>query len=347
MLDFSEVCLQNIVVHNVGNKSAESGIRFSKSEFNIENQAVKDILLKYFLSSFNADNFYNFFHDTDINLNEIFSYTSKIFENSENLYEQSVNIAKHLYENSNHPKIKGGEFYIVYFSNCVVEGELVDALGFFKSENKDTYIRVYQRGENFEVDYENGININKLDKGCLIYNTEKNHGYKISIVDSYNKGNEAVYWREDFLKIKPREDNFYSTKNTLEMVKKFSKHIVKSNDADKKEQVELIKRTEEYFTEKEEFNMGEFTQEVMLKPEIIEAFNDYKHVYEENHNINSEESFEISENAVKKSKQYFRSILKLDKNFHVYVHSKPEFLEKGYDNEKRMKFYKLYFDEEK
>ena len=84
-----------------------------------------------------------------------------------------------------------------------------------------------------------------------------------------------------------------------------------------------------------------------MSMEIIEAFNDYKHVYEENHNINSEESFEISENAVKKSKQYFRSILKLDKNFHVYVHSKPEFLEKGYDNEKRMKFYKLYFDEEK
>ena len=62
MLDFSEVRLQNIIVHNVGNKSEEAGVRYSKSEFYIENQTVKEILLKYFLTPFNQDNFYNFFH---------------------------------------------------------------------------------------------------------------------------------------------------------------------------------------------------------------------------------------------------------------------------------------------
>ncbi|MFN6039537.1 MAG: nucleoid-associated protein, partial [Bacteroidota bacterium] len=39
-------------------------------------------------------------------------------------------------------------------------------------------------------------------------------------------------------------------------------------------------------------------------------------------------------------------VIKLDKNFHIYVHGKHEFIEKGFDEEKGKKFYKLYFDSE-
>ncbi|MBN2668770.1 MAG: hypothetical protein JXR60_06030 [Bacteroidales bacterium] len=50
--------------------------------------------------------------------------------------------------------------------------------------------------------------------------------------------------------------------------------------------------------------------------------------------------------AVKSNKKYFKSVIKLDKSFHVYVHANPENLEKGFDKERDMKFYNLFYKEE-
>ncbi|WP_315817899.1 nucleoid-associated protein [Paraflavitalea speifideaquila] len=45
---------------------------------------------------------------------------------------------------------------------------------------------------------EEGVNINKLDKGCLIFNTNTVEGYKVCVVDSTNKQNDTQYWVTDF-----------------------------------------------------------------------------------------------------------------------------------------------------
>ena len=37
---------------------------------------------------------------------------------------------------------------------------------------------------------------------------------------------------------------------------------------------------------------------------------------------------------MKKSKRFLRSVIKLDKNFHIYVHSRPDNIERGYDENK-------------
>jgi hypothetical protein len=308
---------------------------------------VRDLLMKYFLSSFKSEEYYNFYHDSDINLNEMFVYSNQIFNDPSELYDSSLKIAKHLHNHSDHPKIKSGEFYIVYFENCIVDDEITDCIGLFKSENKDTYLKVFLRGENFEINYDNGINIRKLDKGCLIFKTEKDAGYKISIVDAVNKDVEAMYWREDFLKIKPRDDNFYSTKNIIDLCKSFSDQVLDDKEkTDKKSKINFIKNTEKYLSESENFNMNEFEKKVIDKPEIRSEFNHFKKEYQEMFDINADDDFKISANAIKKSKKYFKSVIKLDKNFHVYVHSSPEFIEKGFDDEKKMKFYKLFFEDE-
>lgn len=347
MINFSEVRLKKLVVHNVGNKNAENSLQFSGSEIKIEDQMVRDLLMKYFLSSFKSEEYYNFYHDSDINLNEMFVYSNQIFDDPSELYDSSLKIAKHLHNHSDHPKIKSGEFYIVYFENCIVDDEITDCIGLFKSENKDTYLKVFLRGENFEINYDNGINIRKLDKGCLIFKTEKDAGYKISIVDAVNKDVEAMYWREDFLKIKPRDDNFYSTKNIIDLCKSFSDQVLDDKEkTDKKSKINFIKNTEKYLSESENFNMNEFEKKVIDKPEIRSEFNHFKKEYQEMFDINADDDFKISANAIKKSKKYFKSVIKLDKNFHVYVHSSPEFIEKGFDDEKKMKFYKLFFEDE-
>ena len=48
MFNFDDINLDRIVVHNVGNKHLEEELKLSKSEINIEDEDVRDILLKYF-----------------------------------------------------------------------------------------------------------------------------------------------------------------------------------------------------------------------------------------------------------------------------------------------------------
>ena len=57
------------------------------------------------------------------------------------------------------------------------------------------------------------------------------------------------------------------------------------------------------------------------------------------------DSFEISDNAVRKQSKVYKSVIKLDKNFHIYVHGDRELIEQGRDPDGR-KYYKIYFNEE-
>lgn len=347
MIELSEVKLEKLIIHNVGNKKMEEGVQHSGDEMVIENDTLRDSLLKFFLTPFKSEVFYYFIDIDTENQNVIYHLVDDIFHDQDRFYEHSLKIADHLYDCSYHPKIKGGELYIAFFEDFVVEGELVNGIGIFKSENKDTYLKVYQAGALYQVDCENGININRLDKGCLIFNTEKDKGYKISILDNINKITEAQYWKEEFLHISERRDDFYHTNKYIDICHDFSQHILtEDNGVDKQKQIDFLKKSESFFTENEEFENKEFLNEVVQEPGLIEAFNDYKEVYEEHNNIQTEDHFNIASNAVKKAKKNFKSVIKLDKNFHLYVHGKPEFLEKGYDQDKKMNFYKVYFDNE-
>jgi hypothetical protein len=146
--------------------------------------------MKYFLSNFEKTNeVYRLSHITnDLNLNEVFHFAEMIFEEKDDFHLHTKQIAKHLHDISNHPNIKTGEFYCAYFKNVQIEGEVLDAIGLFKSESKEPFLIVEQEQLDFNVNYqETAINIKKLDKGCLIFNTEKEVGYKVVVVDQTNR----------------------------------------------------------------------------------------------------------------------------------------------------------------
>lgn len=48
MIDFTEVKLHNIVVHNIGNSLQEEGMKLSKGPLVFKESIVKDLLMKYF-----------------------------------------------------------------------------------------------------------------------------------------------------------------------------------------------------------------------------------------------------------------------------------------------------------
>lgn len=347
MIECSESKLNQIAIHYVGNKLIEEKNRFSKSHVKNIDAAVTDLLHKYFLSPFKSNEYYNFSHESDINLNEIYTYAAGIFDDKGSFLEQSANMARHLYEQSVHPKIKGGEFYVTYFSGCIVDGEETDAIGLFKSESKETYLRVFPKNDNFEIGSEDGININKLDKGCLIFNTEREKGFLVAIVDNISKSVEAQYWKDQFLHLRNRADNYHHTKNILTLCKHFvTEQLPEKFEVSKAEQADLLNKSVQYFKDKDEFDIKDFTKEVIQEPEVIKAFKDYKKQYQYDQDVEFEDNFEISDTAVKKQQKIFKSVIKLDRNFHIYVHGSREMIEKGFDKVTGMHYYKLFFKEE-
>jgi hypothetical protein len=344
MHNFIEAKIKKINVHKVGNKLNEENILLSKTNIDIDDN-INMILMNYFIFPFKSTEYFNFYHETDINMNEVFVYASKIFDTTETLLEQSVNLAKHLYEQSTHPKIKGGEFYTVYFKDCIIDGKTVDAVGLFKSENKDTFLKVFPKGEGFEIESEKGININKLDKGCLIFNTERENGYIVAVVDNTNKGIEAQYWIDDFLHIQQRKDEYYNTQNIMSLCKNFVKNeLPQQFEVSKADQVDLLNKSVRFFKEKENFNIEDFANEVITQPEVIEKFKQFKTTYSQEYDVDFSDNFQISENAVKKQARILKSVIKLDKNFDIYVHGNRNLIEQGKDE--KGKFYKIYYKEE-
>jgi hypothetical protein len=344
-INIASATIEGIYVHYVGNKLEEEPLVFSNTALNID-ESVRGLLSQYFLSSFKSEEQYKFYHDTQLSLNEAYTYLKNIFEHPEWLQQESVHLAKHLYNQSTHPKIKGGEFYVVHFSNCMFDGETVEAIGLFKSENKDSFLQVDLSLEGMAIQAHQGINVNKLDKGCFVFKLEEEDGYRLAIVDNTNKNNEAQYWKDHFLKVLVVNNDFNQTNTFLGIAQKFvTQQLSEEFEVNKADQIDLLNKSVAYFKTHETFDKEEFENTVLSSEGVIESFRRYDESYRQENDIIIPDQFDISSQAVKKQARVFKSILKLDKNFHIYIHGDRELIEQGTDEQGR-KFYKIYYEEE-
>ena len=128
MIEISEAQLNRLSVHAVGNKSKEEGITPSAGLYDLDDE-LESILFNYFLKPFKSEETFKFCHDTDLKLNEMYTYIQTMFAEPEKFHLYSVNILKHLYNQSEHPHIKRGEVYIAYFEDIILEGVILIAQG--------------------------------------------------------------------------------------------------------------------------------------------------------------------------------------------------------------------------
>jgi hypothetical protein len=78
---------------------------------------------------------------------------------------------------------------------------------------------------------------------------------------------------------------------------------------------------------------------------MIESFRRFGSQYVQNNDYDIAASFDISPEAVKKQSRIYKSVLKLDKNFHIYIHGRTDLIEKGMEMDGR-KYYKIYYQDE-
>jgi hypothetical protein len=347
MTGIDSVQLQQVIVHKVGNPSRGEELKLSINPLTLNDDIVRGLLTRYFLSAFNENELYHFTHLSDVEMNEVYRYVRAIFEDRDSFIEQSALLAQFLYSKSTHVKVKEGELYVVLFDEVPFENEFIRAVGIFKSETKETFLKVFQHGQSWEVIQEEGVNINKLDKGCLIFNTNTADGYKVCVVDATNKQNDAQYWVTDFLQVEPYADSYHHTDKYLSLCKSFiTNEYPEKFDVSKSDQIDMLNRSMEYFKTKEQFSLQEFATEVIHHQEVVDTFMDFKKNFESSKNFEIEDEFAIHVSAVKKQQRVFKTVLKLDKNFHIYIHGRRDLIEKGIDEMTGKKYYKLYFDEE-
>ena len=209
------------------------------------------------------------------------------------------------------------------------------------------YTKLLLDNDNYGVSVDEGIALDKMDKGCLIFNAEREKGFWVAVSESIRKSADATYWIDMFLQARQREDEYFQTQNIMTLCKNFvTEQLPEEFNVTKADQASILSKSVQFFKENDTFDMETFANEIMPDSDVVESFKNYKDNFEQETEMTIEDNFEISENAVKKQSKNFKSVIKLDKNFHVYVHGDTKFLEKGFDDEVNMNYYRLYFRDE-
>ena len=349
MINLFNTHIENLSIHRVGNKSRNEALFLSDNPYGL-NDEIMPLLKEYFFKPFREkeENYYQFAHEVDLEYNDMYNFATEVFNNPGEIHNVSKKITKHLFEQSNHPHIKNGEVYVAYLSNVSIDNNVVDAIGIFKSEVQTDFLQFEENGSNLEMILQQGINLNKLDKGCLIFNYKKEEGYKILTVDSNRY--DARYWLEHFLSVDAFQDENFMTKKYLKFCQEFAKEVVLPAE-DKQQEVLFMNRAINHFAKNDEFEETAFLNEVMQNPEFIPEFKNYKVDKGAKYSIEDVSNFPIANAAVTDVRRTLKNTIVLDTNIQIKLdfinpESAEKFVEKGWDEEKQMYYYLVYFNKE-
>lgn len=349
MINLYATQIEHISIHRVGNKNKGESVFLSAEPFSL-NDETTGLLKEYFFKPFREkeENYYKLSHEVDVEFNEIYKVAAEMFSDASNTHLSSKKIATHLFEQSNHPHIKSGEVYVTYLSNVLLDNEKVEAIGIFKSELKHDFLQFQENESNLDIIVQQGININKLDKGCLIFNVSQEEGYKVLSVDS-NKY-DTKYWLDHFLGAVPLSDDNFKTKNYLKFCQNFAKDVVLPAE-DKQQEVLFMNRAVNHFAKNDSFEESNFLNEVMDNPELIPEFKHYKVEKGPKYSIEDVSNFDIANKAVSDVRKKIKNVINLDTNIQIKMdfinpESAEKFVEKGWDEERQMYYYLVYFNKE-
>ena len=97
----------------------------------------------------------------------------------------------------------------------------------------------------------------------------------------------------------------------------------------------------------ESVNVDTFAEQVFETPELVSDFKQYKEAFQKERDIEIDDTFETASSAIKRRFAGTMTTIKLDRNFDINIHGGEQYIERGYDEERGMYYYQLFFKEEK
>jgi len=333
MLEVSESKLAQYVVHYVSDTLVYGEEAFSQPEVMLEAAFTQ--------LAFNKLDFeqqYEFFHETAIGLNEVYTYVKAIFDEDASFLEQSKHIATHLHSASGHPNIKSGELFIGLFDNCFLSTEPKKVIAIVKIEEKEMFLDIKNEQNKMTVNGIYGINVKKMNNMAVIVDMGADEAPVVFM--KTKKKEDVVYWQERFLKIKVADEHYHKTNLALTECKKY---ILKEDRFTNTEKLGLLNKTLDYFHSEEQFQVNDYIETVFEAADSTQ-----KDII-----VNSVKPYEtvISESALAKAEKSYKRKIKLDSAIEIQVNVRDieqleELIEVGFDEETNRKFYKIYFNEE-
>lgn len=346
-VDFKEANLEAMSLAKVGNPSRDEPLRTSKKLCRFE-ESEAELLTHCFLKSFRSLDLHHLHHHTDLKSNELFGYAGAIFDDNETLLEQGELIARHLYAHSSHPNIKSGDLCVALIDDVVVSGELVQAISIIKSESKVPFLQISEIDGDLRLTTQQGIYPDKIDKGCLVINHDRDEGFVVYLFDK--SGANTHFWNRDFVGAAPVKSDDYLTRRFSELCVQFAEKGL-PDDTRQEERMEVASNSMSYLEEADEFELGDFKSNALRDPRRIEQFEAFRSHYEDETGHELEDKFTVSKTEAKKAKKRLKSRLKLDVGAELrfssgFIEQADHFLERGFDEERGMEFVKVWFYKE-
>lgn len=333
MLEVSESKLAQYIIHFISDSLVLGEESFTHPEVMLE-----AAFTQLAFNKIDLEQQYEFFHETNIALNEVYTYVNAIFKEEKSFLEQSKSIARHLHSVSQHPNIKSGELFIGLFDNCLFMNEAKKMVAIVKIDEKEMFLDVKNDQNKMIIHGIDGINVKKINNMAIIVDMGEEQEPAVFI--KTKRKEDIVYWQERFLKIKAADEHYHKTNLALTECKKY---ILKEDNFSNTEKLGLLNKTLDYFRNEDEFQVNEYIETVFDKTDSTQR----------ELIINSVKPYEtiISESALEKAEKKYKRKIKLDSNIEIQVNVQnieqvDELIEVGYDEATNRKYYKIYFQEE-
>ncbi len=345
---FQSAQVTRLVLAKIGHPQRQEPLQTSKAAFPVrpEDQAT---LTALFLKPFKNLLGHRFSHHSSLEKNEIYQLSKAIFAEPQSLWEHGCAIAQRLYSKSNHPNIKSGDLCVGLVEDLEVDGQKVLGLCLLKAETIVPFLSISARDGDLRLAAEEGINPEKIDKGCLIFNHGAEHGCYVLTFD--RAGAESRFWLRDFLGVTAVPDAAFLTNAYAKMAVSFLEKQAPSPVEDRApwEGASPAREALAYFEKQEKFDLQDFEEKVLKTPEAVAKFTAHRCQIEEEQGAPLEQSFGISQKDIARAQRKITAVMKLDTGVEIHVKSsgtsKPTaVLERGFDEAKKMKFIKVYFN---
>jgi hypothetical protein len=344
---FNSAAVTGLVLAKVGNPQRDEPLQTSKDVFTVDEEQ-REILTPLFLKPFKNLIAHRFQHHASLEKHEMNLLATAIFAAPSSLLKNGCDIASRLYAKSNHPNIKSGDLCLSLIDDIEIEGHMTQALCILKSESVMPFLSISTEDGDLKLHTAEGINPEKIDKGCLIINHWPDKGYYVLTFD--RAGGESRFWVRDFLGLQAVPDSAFLTNTYAELAVAAVKQELAA-ELPPEESSRAAREVIAYFDEHENFDLQEFEEQILRTPDAVARFAGERSKLEEERGQALQTNFEISPKDVKKVKKHAAAVVKLDTGFEI--HLKPDMdpgadwmLERGTDDAKGMKFIKLYYNED-
>lgn len=334
MIQCSNSNIQFLKINYVGNRISGEKVKISKEILQCDD-LTKGLVGRYLLSSIEYHQLYKFTHSEGVEYNKVYSLASEVFSDNSAFDNVANELSYLLYDRTNEKSIPGGYLFVVYMKGCLVDDVLIDALGIFKAETKDIFLKLTSKGSDINLSSEQGFAMNKVDKGCVIFNMECKDGYRFAIINKSHSKASVKYWNDDFLHCVPVAGDYLNTQAVLKAIGQF----IKEQETGQLEKAFLLSKSLQE-VKKETVNVGDLLSQVATdevgKSRIHELFSSYT-------GGNEQLPDTVNPDAAALKKTRLKSVLKLDDNFEIVFHGGENRIETGVDEVTGMKFIKLLY----